>query len=66
MRAALTELRARIVTVTVDLLGAPPEDIALAPPGTVPKTSRSSPLREFGAGPLGANCRPKVSSIGEL
>ncbi|MGH4009098.1 MAG: AMP-binding protein [Pseudonocardiaceae bacterium] len=37
--AALTELRARIVTVTVDLLGTPPDDIVLAPPRTVPKTS---------------------------
>ncbi|HET9117401.1 MAG TPA: AMP-binding protein, partial [Pseudonocardiaceae bacterium] len=37
--AALTELRTRIVTVTLDLLGTPPDDIVLAPPGTVPKTS---------------------------
>jgi len=32
-------LRERIMAVTVDLLGTPPDDVVLAPPGTVPKTS---------------------------
>lgn len=36
---ALEQLRARIVETTVDLLGGPPDDVALAPPGTVLKTS---------------------------
>ncbi|MGE5764501.1 MAG: hypothetical protein ACM3ZF_11665 [Mycobacterium leprae] len=35
----LGELRPRVVATTVDVLGTPPDDVALAPPGTVPKTS---------------------------
>ena len=35
---ALSELRARIVAATVDLVGSPADDVVLAPPGTVPKT----------------------------
>jgi 1-acyl-sn-glycerol-3-phosphate acyltransferase len=35
----LGELRQRVVATTVDVLGTPPDDVALAPPGTVPKTS---------------------------
>ena len=34
-----TDLRRRITTLTVDLLGTPPDDVLLAPPGTVLKTS---------------------------
>jgi acyl carrier protein len=37
--AALAALRGRTVAVTVDLLGTPPDEVVLAPPGTVPKTS---------------------------
>ncbi|HYA69625.1 MAG TPA: AMP-binding protein, partial [Acidimicrobiales bacterium] len=36
---ALAELRRRIMALTVDLLGTPPDDIVIAPPGTVLKTS---------------------------
>ena len=36
---ALAELRHRVVATTVDLLGTPPDEVVLAPPGTVPKTS---------------------------
>ncbi|HLF41269.1 MAG TPA: 1-acyl-sn-glycerol-3-phosphate acyltransferase, partial [Acidimicrobiia bacterium] len=32
-------LRADVVATTVDLLGTPPDDVVLAPPGAVPKTS---------------------------
>lgn len=37
--AALARLREQIIGVSVDLLGTPPDDVVLAPPGTVPKTS---------------------------
>ncbi|WP_067469219.1 AMP-binding protein [Nocardia amamiensis] len=37
--ATLARLRERIIGVSVDLLGTPPDDVVLAPPGTVPKTS---------------------------
>jgi acyl carrier protein len=33
------DLRSRIVGVTIDLLGTPPDEVVLAPPRTVPKTS---------------------------
>jgi 1-acyl-sn-glycerol-3-phosphate acyltransferase len=36
---ASAELRRRITSLTVDLLGTPPDDVVLAPPGTVLKTS---------------------------
>jgi len=36
---ASSELHHRITALTVDLLGTPPDDIVLAPPGTVIKTS---------------------------
>ncbi|THV42221.1 AMP-binding protein [Glycomyces buryatensis] len=38
-RDRLADLRGRITEVSVDLLGTPPDDIVLAPPGTVLKTS---------------------------
>ncbi len=44
---ALTELRRRITGLTVDLLGTPPDDVVLAPPGTVLKTS-SGKIRRAG------------------
>jgi 1-acyl-sn-glycerol-3-phosphate acyltransferase len=37
--AALAALQRRVVAATVDLLGTPPDEVVLAPPGTVPKTS---------------------------
>lgn len=37
--AVLAALRARVVATAVDLLGAPPDEVVLAPPGAVPKTS---------------------------
>jgi 1-acyl-sn-glycerol-3-phosphate acyltransferase len=36
---AAAELRSEIVSTTVDLLGVAPDDVVLAPPRTVPKTS---------------------------
>lgn len=36
---ALSELRRQIVDVTIDLLGMAPDDVVIAPPGTVLKTS---------------------------
>jgi acyl carrier protein len=38
-RAALDEIRQRVVAGVVDLLGSAPDEVVLAPPGTVPKTS---------------------------
>ncbi|MFD7845848.1 AMP-binding protein [Nocardia sp. NPDC059764] len=35
----LTALRAQIISTTVDLLGSAPDDVVLAPPRTIPKTS---------------------------
>ena len=54
----LAELRRRIVAVTVDLLDTPPDDVVVAPPGTVLKTSsgkiRRTACRElYEAGTLG-------------
>jgi 1-acyl-sn-glycerol-3-phosphate acyltransferase len=37
--APLAALQGRIVAATVDMLGTPPDEVVLAPPGTVPKTS---------------------------
>jgi len=37
--AVREELRTRIVTLAVDLLGMPPDEVVIAPPGTVLKTS---------------------------
>jgi 1-acyl-sn-glycerol-3-phosphate acyltransferase len=36
---ALTQLRAQVEAVATDLLGTPPDDVVLAPPGSVLKTS---------------------------
>ena len=60
---ALGELRERIANVTVDLLGTPPDDIVLAPPGTVLKTSsgkirRAASRDLYQRGDLGAHHRP--------
>ncbi len=44
----LTELRGRIRAITVDLLGVPADDVVLAPPGTVPKTSSGKVRRAAG------------------
>ncbi|MFZ2177181.1 MAG: AMP-binding protein [Rhodococcus sp. (in: high G+C Gram-positive bacteria)] len=46
--SALDELRERIIGASVDLLGTPPDDIVLAPPRSVPKTS-SGKLRRAAA-----------------
>ena len=56
-------LRAEIVSTTVDLLGVAPDDVVLAPPGTVPKTSsgkiRRAACREiYEKGRIGA--RPQA------
>jgi 1-acyl-sn-glycerol-3-phosphate acyltransferase len=36
---ALTELRRRVAEITLDILETPPDEVVLAPPRTVPKTS---------------------------
>jgi acyl-coenzyme A synthetase/AMP-(fatty) acid ligase len=50
-RQSLEELRRHIDTVSTDLLGTPPDEVVLAPPHTVPKTSsgkiRRSTSREL-------------------
>ncbi len=55
-------LRTEIVSTTVDLLGVPPDDVVLAPPRTVPKTSsgkiRRAASRElYEGGRIGARPR---------
>lgn len=56
-------LRSEIITTAVDLLGAAPDDVVLAPPRTVPKTSsgkiRRAAARElYQSGRVGARPRP--------
>jgi 1-acyl-sn-glycerol-3-phosphate acyltransferase len=36
---ALAQIRSQIIATTVDLIGSPPDEVVLAPSGTVPKTS---------------------------
>lgn len=60
---ATAALRSAIVSTTVDLLGVPPDDVVLAPPRTVPKTSsgkiRRAASREiYEHGRIGARPRP--------
>ncbi|WP_368680872.1 1-acyl-sn-glycerol-3-phosphate acyltransferase [Rhodococcus opacus] len=61
--AALTGLRERIIGISIDLLGTPPDDIVLAPPGTVPKTSsgklrRAATRHHYAQGDVRARPRP--------
>ena len=61
--AATAALRSEIVSTTVDLLGVAPDDVVLAPPRTVPKTSsgkiRRAASREiYTKGTIGARPRP--------
>ncbi|WP_454197354.1 AMP-binding protein [Nocardia sp. Marseille-Q1738] len=61
--APLARLRERIIGVSVDLLGTPPDDVVLAPPGTVPKTSsgklrRAATRERYERGDLRARPRP--------
>lgn len=62
-KAELGRLRERIAAATIDLLDAAPDDIVLAPPGTVPKTSsgkirRAASRQSYERGELGAPVRP--------
>jgi len=55
-------IRAQIVATTVDLLGTPPDDVVLAPPGTVFKTSsgkirRAACADMYERGAIGARAR---------
>lgn len=57
--AARTALQARVYELTSDIAGAPPDEVVLAPPQTVPKTSsgkirRSSARELYETGRLGA------------
>jgi 1-acyl-sn-glycerol-3-phosphate acyltransferase len=59
---ALSALRSEIVAVTVDLLGTPPDDVVLAPPRTVLKTSsgkirRAASREVYEHGAIGAEPR---------
>jgi 1-acyl-sn-glycerol-3-phosphate acyltransferase len=59
----LAALRDQIIAATVDLVGTPPDDVVLAPPRTVPKTSsgkiRRGECRErYEQGHLGPQRRP--------
>ncbi len=61
--APLARLRERIIGVSVDLLGTPPDDVVLAPPGTVPKTSsgklrRAATRERYERGDMSARPRP--------
>jgi 1-acyl-sn-glycerol-3-phosphate acyltransferase len=56
--AAREQLRARIAASAVEVCGSPPDDIVLAPPGSVPKTSsgkirRADTLARYERGTLG-------------
>jgi 1-acyl-sn-glycerol-3-phosphate acyltransferase len=58
----LAKLRKRITTATVDLLGTPPDDMVLAPPGTVLKTSsgkirRAASRQHYETGQVGRSVR---------
>ncbi len=60
---ASAELRRRITALTVDLLGTPPDDVVLAPPGTVLKTSsgkirRAACRQLYEAGDIGRRTSP--------
>lgn len=60
--ADLAELRTRVTTATVDLLGAPPDDVVLVPPGTVLKTSsgkirRAACRQNYETGQVGRSTR---------
>ncbi|MBS4730697.1 AMP-binding protein [Mycobacterium sp. SM1] len=55
-------LRSEIVATTVDLLGVPPDDVVLAPPRTIPKTSsgkirRAASRQIYETGKIGARRR---------
>ncbi|KRE29883.1 acyl-phosphate glycerol 3-phosphate acyltransferase [Mycobacterium sp. Soil538] len=55
-------LRTEIVSTTVDLLGVPPDDVVLAPPRSVPKTSsgkirRAASREKYEGGRIGARPR---------
>ncbi|MBF6221117.1 AMP-binding protein [Nocardia abscessus] len=61
--ATLSRLRQRVIGVSVDLLGTPPDDVVLAPPGTVPKTSsgklrRAATREHYEHGDVRARPRP--------
>lgn len=61
---ALTKLRAEINGLIADLIGAPPDEVVLAPPNTVPKTSsgkiRRAASRELYEKGLIGRSRPEV------
>ncbi|WP_068053296.1 AMP-binding protein [Nocardia xishanensis] len=61
--ATLARLREQIIGVSIDLLGTPPDDVVLAPPGTVPKTSsgklrRAATRERYERGDVRARARP--------
>jgi 1-acyl-sn-glycerol-3-phosphate acyltransferase len=61
--AVLAELRTRVITITVDVLGTPPDDVVLAPPGTVLKTSsgkirRAASRARYEAGTMARTAGP--------
>ena len=60
---ALAELRRRVAEVTLDILETPPDEVVLAPPRTVPKTS-SGKIRRAAARDLyergGIGAKPKA------
>ncbi|MEV6099919.1 AMP-binding protein [Nocardia sp. NPDC051981] len=60
---ATASLRSQIISKTVDLLGAAPDDVVLAPPHTVPKTSsgkirRAASREKYEQGKIHAPSRP--------
>jgi 1-acyl-sn-glycerol-3-phosphate acyltransferase len=65
---ASAELRRRITALTVDLLGTPPDDVVLAPPATVLKTSsgkvrRAACRQLYEAGDIGHRTSPALWQI---
>jgi 1-acyl-sn-glycerol-3-phosphate acyltransferase len=68
--ADLAGLRTSITATTVEVLGTPPDDVVLAPPGTVPKTSsgkiRRSASRDLYEGGDMSRARPTRSQVARI
>ena len=64
-------IRARVLAACTDLAGAPPDEVVLAPPGTVPKTSsgkvrRADCRRLYEEGRIGATTPPVWRQVTHL
>ena len=67
----VAHLRSQIDAIATDLLGTPPDDVVLAPPHTIPKTSsgkirRAASRERYEAGTLGQRPRAVWWQVGRL